>query len=93
MKQMNKRKKEYEAFEDQLQTLKKAFLGVADLGDDFQGKGADNIKDFFRGQAEIVDSWLKLVDAQISFLKGFPATLKIKSCPIHMWKSLFWIMS
>lgn len=72
----NKRKKEYEAFEDQLQTLKKAFLGVADLGDDFQGKGADNIKDFFRGQAEIVDSWLKLVDAQISFLKGVSGDIK-----------------
>jgi len=72
----NKRKKEYEAFEDQLQTLKKAFLGVADLGDDFQGKGADNIKDFFRGQAEIVDSWLKLVDAQIAFFKGVSGDIK-----------------
>ncbi|MEC0633371.1 T7SS effector LXG polymorphic toxin [Bacillus haynesii] len=72
----NKRKKEYEAFEEQLQTLKKAFLGVADLGDDFQGKGADNIKDFFRGQAEIVDSWLKLVDAQIAFFKGVSGDIK-----------------
>ncbi|MCB6218797.1 ribonuclease YeeF family protein [Bacillus paralicheniformis] len=72
----NKRKKEYETFEDQLQTLKKAFLGVADLGDDFQGKGADNIKDFFRGQAEIVDSWLKLVDAQIAFFKGVSGDIK-----------------
>ncbi|MEC0756434.1 T7SS effector LXG polymorphic toxin [Bacillus haynesii] len=72
----NKRKKEYEAFEDQLQTLKKAFLGVADLGDDFQGKGADNIKDFFRGQAEIVNSWLKLVDAQIAFFKGVSGDIK-----------------
>lgn len=72
----NKRKKEYEAFEEQLQTLKKAFLGVADLGDDFQGKGADNIKDFFRGQAEIVDSWLKLVDGQIAFFKGISGDIK-----------------
>ncbi|MDM5287396.1 MULTISPECIES: ribonuclease YeeF family protein [Bacillus subtilis group] len=72
----NKRLKEYEAFEEQLQTLKKAFLGVADLGDDFQGKGADNIKDFFRGQAEIVDSWLKLVDAQIAFFKGVSGDIK-----------------
>ncbi|MDE1418929.1 ribonuclease YeeF family protein [Bacillus licheniformis] len=72
----NKRKKEYEAFEKQLQTLKKTFLGVADLGDDFQGKGADNIKDFFRGQAEIVDSWLKLVDAQIAFFKGVSGDIK-----------------
>ncbi|MEC2368251.1 T7SS effector LXG polymorphic toxin, partial [Bacillus licheniformis] len=28
----NNRKKQYETFEDQLQTLKKAFLGVADVG-------------------------------------------------------------
>ncbi|MCY8755664.1 T7SS effector LXG polymorphic toxin [Bacillus haynesii] len=72
----NTRKKEYEAFEEQLQTLKKAFLGVADLGDDFQGKGADNIKDFFKGQAEIVDSWLKLVEAQIAFFKGVSGDIK-----------------
>jgi len=74
----NNRKKQYESFEDQLQTLKKAFLGVADLGDDFQGKGADNIKDFYKGQAEIVDSWLKLVEAQIAFFKGVSGDIKDK---------------
>ncbi|MCY7993386.1 T7SS effector LXG polymorphic toxin [Bacillus haynesii] len=74
----NNRKKQYETFEDQLQTLKKAFLGVADLGDDFQGKGADNIKDFYKGQAEIVDSWLKLVEAQIAFFKGVSGDIKDK---------------
>lgn len=42
----NKRLKEYEAFEEQLQTLKKAFLGVADLGDDFQGKVRTTSKTF-----------------------------------------------
>lgn len=74
----NNRKKQYETFEDQLQTLKKAFLGVADLGDDFQGKGADNIKDFYKGQAEIVDSWLKLVEAQIAFFNGVSGDIKDK---------------
>lgn len=74
----NNRKKQYETFEDQLQTLKKAFLGVADLGEDFQGKGADNIKDFYKGQAEIVDSWLKLVEAQIAFFKGISGDIKDK---------------
>ncbi|MCY7860121.1 T7SS effector LXG polymorphic toxin [Bacillus haynesii] len=74
----NNRKKQYETFEDQLQALKKAFLGVADLGDDFQGKGADNIKDFYKGQAEIVDSWLKLVEAQIAFFKGVSGDIKDK---------------
>ena len=74
----NNRKKQYETFEDQLQTLKKAFLGVADLGDDFQGKGADNIKDVYKGQAEIVDSWLKLVEAQIAFFNGVSGDIKDK---------------
>lgn len=64
------RKKQYETLEEQLNTLKKAFQGVADLGDNFKGNGADNIKDFFQGQAEIVDSWLTLVSAQIAFLNG-----------------------
>ncbi len=40
----NNRKKQYETFEDQLQTLKKAFLGVADLGEDFQGKVPTTLK-------------------------------------------------
>ncbi|MGM0862825.1 MAG: T7SS effector LXG polymorphic toxin [Bacillota bacterium] len=71
-----KRKKQYETFEEQLNTLKKAFQGVADLGDDFKGKGADNIKDFFQGQAEIVDSWLTLVSSQIAFLKGISGDIK-----------------
>ncbi|PSA95041.1 transposase [Bacillus atrophaeus] len=71
-----KRKKQYETFEQQLNTLKKAFQGVADLGDDFKGKGADNIKDFFQGQAEIVDSWLTLVSSQIAFLKGISGDIK-----------------
>ncbi|MCY9012983.1 T7SS effector LXG polymorphic toxin [Bacillus inaquosorum] len=70
------RKKQYETLEEQLNTLKKAFQGVADLGDDFKGKGADNIKAFFQGQAEIVDSWLTLVSAQIAFLNGISGDIK-----------------
>ncbi|MDG3072573.1 ribonuclease YeeF family protein [Bacillus halotolerans] len=70
------RKKQYETLEEQLNTLKKAFQGVADLGDNFKGKGADNIKDFFQGQAEIVESWLTLVSAQIAFLNGISGDIK-----------------
>ncbi|MCY7831268.1 T7SS effector LXG polymorphic toxin [Bacillus spizizenii] len=70
------RKKQYETLEEQLNTLKKAFQEVADLGDNFKGKGADNIKDFFQGQAEIVESWLTLVSAQIAFLKGISGDIK-----------------
>ncbi|AXY39432.1 transposase [Bacillus velezensis] len=72
----DKRKKQYEALEEQLRALKQAFQGVADLGDALKGKGADNIKDFFQGQAEIADSWLTLVSAQISFLNGISGDIK-----------------
>ncbi|MFK3814546.1 ribonuclease YeeF family protein [Bacillus halotolerans] len=70
------RKKQYETLEEQLNTLKKAFQEVVDLGDNFKGKGADNIKDFFQGQAEIADSWLTLVSAQIAFLNGISGDIK-----------------
>ncbi|AQS45734.1 pre-toxin TG domain-containing protein [Bacillus velezensis] len=72
----DKRKKQYEALEGQLRALKQAFQGVADLGDALKGKGADNIKDFFQGQAEIADSWLTLVSAQIAFLNGISGDIK-----------------
>ncbi|WP_369547514.1 LXG family T7SS effector putative deaminase YwqJ [Bacillus velezensis] len=72
----DKRKKQYEALEEQLRALKQAFQGVADLGEALKGKGADNIKDFFQGQAEIADSWLTLVSAQIAFLNGISGDIK-----------------
>ncbi len=72
----DKRRKQYEALEEQLRALKQAFQGVADLGDALKGKGADNIKDFFQGQAEIADSWLTLVSAQIAFLNGISGDIK-----------------
>ncbi|MEG7334781.1 ribonuclease YeeF family protein [Bacillus sp. 0102A] len=77
------RKKQYETLEEQLETLKKAFQAVADLGQDFTGKGADNIKDFFQGQADIVDTWLKLVSAQIAFFKGISGDIKEKELKDH----------
>ncbi|WP_309244900.1 T7SS effector LXG polymorphic toxin [Bacillus sp. WMMC1349] len=60
---------------------KTACLGVADLGDDFTGKGADNIKEFFRGQAEVVDSWITLADMQISFFNGVSGDIEAKKLP------------
>ncbi|MCZ0069560.1 T7SS effector LXG polymorphic toxin [Bacillus sonorensis] len=41
---MEARSDEYKITRVQFVNLKKAFIGMADLGDDFQGKGADNIK-------------------------------------------------
>ncbi|NPC91235.1 hypothetical protein HOO54_02935 [Bacillus sp. WMMC1349] len=73
----DKRKKQYESFEEQLQTLKDAFLRMTKL-DDFQGKAATNMKNFFSGQAEIVDSWLLLAKERIVFFELLSYAVKNK---------------
>ncbi|NPC93629.1 ribonuclease YeeF family protein [Bacillus sp. WMMC1349] len=70
------RKKQYGVLEDQLKNLKIAFLEVVNLGDSFTGKGANNIKDFFSAQAEVVDSWLILVKSQIAFFNGIESIIE-----------------
>ncbi|MBD1381550.1 T7SS effector LXG polymorphic toxin [Metabacillus arenae] len=73
---MEERSKQYNEFKEQLINLKEAFNGVADLGDDFHGKGADNIKSFYQEQAGIVDQWLNLVNSQMAFLDSIPGLLE-----------------
>ncbi|WP_445662410.1 ribonuclease YeeF family protein [Bacillus sp. FSL W8-0848] len=73
---MEKRSKEYQSTREQFVNLKKAFRGMADLGDDLQGKGADNIKAFYKDQAGIVDDWVDLIDMQIQFLNGVSSAVK-----------------
>ncbi|KAA6447354.1 ribonuclease YeeF family protein [Bacillus swezeyi] len=67
---MKERSQQYQDLREQISALKKQFHGVMNLGDDFQGEGAESIKDFYQAQADVADAWLGLIDKQIAFLDG-----------------------
>ncbi|MEH6930361.1 T7SS effector LXG polymorphic toxin [Priestia megaterium] len=60
----------YKAFDQQLDALKKALHAVATLDHEFQGKGADNIKDFYKTQVDTVTHWKRLVSSHQSYFNS-----------------------
>ncbi|WP_404841081.1 T7SS effector LXG polymorphic toxin [Bacillus pumilus] len=72
---MDARAKHYQELREQMVDLKKALQGVANLGDDFTGKGADNIKSFYKELAGNVDMFISFIDKQKAFHEGVSGTL------------------
>ncbi|UDB53172.1 pre-toxin TG domain-containing protein [Bacillus safensis] len=72
---MDTRAKDYQELREQMVDLKKALQGVANLGDDFTGKGADNIKSFYKELAGNVDMFISFIDKQKAFHEGVSGTL------------------
>ncbi|MED1110804.1 T7SS effector LXG polymorphic toxin [Bacillus pumilus] len=72
---MDARAKHYQELREQMVNLKKTLQGVANLGDDFTGKGADNIKSFYKELAGNVDMFISFIDKQKAFHEGVSGTL------------------
>ncbi|ARD55116.1 transposase [Bacillus safensis] len=72
---LDTRAKHYQELREQMVDLKKALQGVANLGDDFTGKGADNIKSFYKELAGNVDMFISFIDKQKAFHEGVSGTL------------------
>ncbi|RYL87089.1 ribonuclease YeeF family protein [Sporolactobacillus sp. THM19-2] len=72
------RARRYQTLRDQFHSLRTAFQQIAGLGSDFQGKGADAIKEFYAAQVTVADSWLRLIDKKIAYFQGVAGTIEDK---------------
>ncbi len=74
--EMEARSRQYKKTREQFIDLKKAFMDVANLGEAFKGKGADNIKAFYKEHASNVDDWIDMLDMKIAFFDSIATTLE-----------------
>lgn len=74
--EMEARSRQYKKTREQFINLQKAFIDVANLGEALKGKGADNIKAFYKEHARNVDDWLDMLDMKIAFFDSIAATLE-----------------
>ncbi|MGZ9696600.1 ribonuclease YeeF family protein [Bacillus safensis] len=76
---VEQRSKAYQELQDEMQHVKKALKSVSGLGDEFTGKGADNIKAFYEDLALYTDTYLDFIDMQKAFLDGVKGKLDDES--------------
>ncbi|MCY8467308.1 T7SS effector LXG polymorphic toxin [Bacillus atrophaeus] len=74
--EMEARSRQYKKTREQFINLQKAFMDVANLGEALKGKGADNIKAFYKEHARNVDDWLDMLEMKIAFFDSIAATLE-----------------
>lgn len=70
------RSKEYQQLREELSDLKKSLEDVSNLGDDFTGRGADNIKAFFNDLAVYTETYMNFTEMQIAFFNSIEGKLE-----------------
>ncbi|MGM7722851.1 ribonuclease YeeF family protein [Metabacillus sp. Hm71] len=75
---MEARSQEYKNLREQLEQVKRKCNDIVNLGDQFQGKGADAIKGFYQAQIDVAEAWLRLIDRHIAFLNGINGSTEEK---------------
>lgn len=75
---MEARAKHYSSIREQFAQLRKAFQDIVELNE-FEGRGAEAIKGFYRGQIEVTEAWQRLIDRQIAFFEGVQGKLEDKN--------------
>ncbi|AZB41839.1 transposase [Bacillus sp. FJAT-42376] len=65
------RTKQYKDLEDKLIALENTFKALVD-NTEFKGKGADNIKNFYQAQIDLVTDWKKFIQAVTDFYSDVP---------------------
>ncbi|WP_322536403.1 DNA/RNA non-specific endonuclease [Bacillus altitudinis] len=76
---VEQRSKAYHELQAEMKLVKKALKSVSGLGDEFTGKGADNIKSFYEDLALYTDTYLDFIDMQKAFLDGVKGKLDDES--------------
>ncbi|OJT61187.1 T7SS effector LXG polymorphic toxin [Bacillus altitudinis] len=76
---VEQRSKAYHELQEEMKLVKKALKSVSGLGDEFTGKGADNIKAFYEDLALYTDTYLDFINMQKAFLDGVKGKLDDES--------------